>query len=160
VALDKGCDFIASLANITITPRDGPIAAIRHSREWTRSHTSTASSDCLLSIADYGRGLSGRRYRRCHGDGRTDRSEALAIVPGGRRCALLGGALMGAGFVPVDDYRRGDALVVNSAAALRSGRCIWATSVAMRLARGVIKVPAKFIKVVAGWRWEGLRGRC
>jgi hypothetical protein len=124
--------------------------------EWTRTSHVYGKHDCLLSIANYGRGLSGVDIGAPWRDTYTTEAEALAIVrKAGGAVLLLGGALMGAGFVPVDNYRRGDALVVNVGDGAQVGALHLGDKIAMRLARGVIKVPAKFIKVAAGWRWEG-----
>lgn len=121
-------------------------------RLWRRTAHVYGHSDCLLSIADYGRLLTGADIGLPWRGTYSTEAEAVEIVrKAGGAASLLGGALTRAGMVPVDTPERGDALVVQ-VLNLEAGALHLGQRVAMRLPRGVTEIRADLVDILGAWR--------
>jgi hypothetical protein len=129
--------------------------ALEHTRSlWRRGAHLYGQSDCLLSVADYGQLLSGVDIGAPWRGTYDSEAAALGIVAdAGGAVPLLGGALISARFVPVDNPGRGDALVVlagHEVGAIHLGQRI-----AMRLPRGMTEIRTDLVRIVSAWRFAG-----
>lgn len=120
---------------------------------WRRTAHIYGSSDCLLSPADYARDLSGVDVGGPWRGTYSTEAEALAIVrEAGGAAPLLGGALLRAGFIPVETPGEGDIVVVVAGGVEFGGLCT-GPRVALRLARGVTEIRMQQTTVAGAWRW-------
>lgn len=122
-------------------------------RYWRRSAHIYGMSDCLLSIADYGRDLCGFDVgARWRGTYSTEAEAQHIVSEAGGPVPLLGGALLAGGFVSTVGLERGYPVVARMLGKdfggiwLGDGRC------AFRLERGLLELRLPATSVLGAWQ--------
>lgn len=121
-------------------------------RLWRRTSHIYGQSDCLLSVADYGRALTcidiGAPWRGTY----TSEAEASRIVKdAGGAVPLLGGALVAGKFFPTEAPARGDPIVAHLLGKDFGGVWLGEGRAAFRLERGLLELKLRDSAVVGAW---------
>lgn len=121
-------------------------------RDWRRSRFVWGVSDCMLSASDYAGQLTGADPGAAYRGTYDDEAGALAHVEAaGGGAAILGGAMTGAGLMPITEPRRGDVVCAQVGTAQIGGICL-GDFCAFRMERGVIELRTRLLTIVGAWR--------
>lgn len=119
---------------------------------WRRSSFAWGTSDCLMSLADHVRGVTGRDPGAKWRGRYDDEAGALAFLKeAGDAVLLLDEGLTGAGLQRVSDYRRGDVVACQIGEA-EVGGLHTGDRVAFRMQQGAVEVGVRHVRILAGWR--------
>ena len=122
-------------------------------RDWRRSSFDWGSTDCMLSTADYAGALNGTDPGAAYRGRYDDEAGAMAFVDAaGGGAAILGAALVAAGFKRVQQPQRGDPVVAQIGHNQIGGICLGDFCVFRTSTRGVVEIRTSRLTILGAWR--------